>query len=55
VVGKVGRLQDGGLRFAPEYEACRQVAQEKGVPLREVFDIVQRAFDPTSVEWRSTK
>ena len=51
VVGKVGRLQDGSLRFAPEYEACRQVAQEKNVPLREVFEVVQRAFRPQSVRW----
>ena len=53
VVGKIGRLQDGALRFAPEYEACRRVAQERNVPLREVFEVVQRAFDPTSVEWPS--
>ena len=51
VVGKVGRLQDGSLRFAPEYEACRQVAQEENVPLREVFEVVQRAFRPQSVRW----
>jgi len=51
VAGKVGRLPDGSLRFAPEYEACRQVAQRENVPLREVFEMVQRAFNPSLVEW----
>lgn len=51
VAGKVGRLHDGTVRFAPEYEACRKVAQEKNVPLREVFEAVQRAFEPQSVNW----
>jgi uncharacterized protein (TIGR00299 family) protein len=55
VAGKIGRLQDGSLRFAPEYESCRQVAQEKSVPLWEVFETVRRAFDPKSVEWPSTR
>jgi hypothetical protein len=51
VAGKVGRLQDGSLRFAPEYEACRQVAQRENVPLRDVFQVVQHAFDPLLVQW----
>lgn len=51
VAGKVGRLHDGSLRFAPEYEACRQVALRESVPLREVFQAVQRAFDPLLVDW----
>lgn len=51
IVGKVGRLQDGSIRFAPEYEACRQVARDRGVPLREVFQLVHREFDPDRVEW----
>lgn len=54
VVGKVGRLPDGSLRFAPEYEACRQVAQRESMPLREVFEVVQRAFNPALVEWPET-
>ncbi len=55
VAGKVGRLHDGSIRFAPEYEACRQVAQQKNVPLREVFHVVQHAFDPQRVNWPKTE
>lgn len=55
VTGKVGRLPDGSIRFAPEYDACRQVAREKSVPLREVFEIVQRTFEPQTVKWPGTK
>lgn len=55
VAGKVGRLPDGSIRFSPEFEACRDVAQERSVPLREVFEVVQRAFDPRSVEWPGTE
>ena len=55
VAGKVGRLPDGSIRFSPEFEACRNVAQERNVPLREVFEVVQRAFDPRSVEWPGTE
>ncbi len=51
VAGKVGRMQDGSIRFAPEYEACRHVAQQKNVPLREVFQVAQHAFDPQLVKW----
>jgi hypothetical protein len=55
VAGKVGRLQDGSVRFAPEYEACRQAARENGVPLRDVFQVVQNAFDPRLVKWPEAK
>lgn len=55
VAGKVGRLSDGSIRFSPEFEACRHVAQEKSMPLREVFEVVQRAFDPVSVKWPGTE
>ncbi|ABK98257.1 nickel pincer cofactor biosynthesis protein LarC [Pelobacter propionicus] len=35
------------LRAAPEYEACRRVARERGIPLQEVIRIVSQ---PTVVE-----
>ena len=43
VRGKVATL-DGKNQFSPEYEACATVARETGVPLREVYAEVQRAF-----------
>jgi pyridinium-3,5-bisthiocarboxylic acid mononucleotide nickel chelatase len=35
--------QDGKpLKAAPEYEACRQIARERKMPLKDVYEIVQR-------------
>ncbi len=44
VDGKVGRLDDGSLHFAPEYESCRQLAADHLVSLREVYTAAQQAF-----------
>jgi hypothetical protein len=33
---------DGGVRMVPEYEACRQIAREKEIPIRRVYDAVAR-------------
>ena len=49
IAGKVGRLPDGSWRFAPEYEACRQVALRSGAPLGEVFRLGQSGFDPKQI------
>ena len=39
----------------PEYEACRQVAEEKGVPLRKVYEAVLRAEGSRASEDRPKK
>ena len=44
VDGKLGRLDDGSLSFAPEYESCRRIATEQHLPLREVYAAAQQAF-----------
>jgi uncharacterized protein (TIGR00299 family) protein len=44
VDGKLGRLDDGSIHFAPEYESCRQIAAEHQVPLREVYAAAQQTF-----------
>jgi len=38
---KVKRLAGERPRIAPEYEACRRIAQETGLPLLEVYRVVQ--------------
>lgn len=48
VEGKVAVLADGGLCFSPEFEACRRIASEQNVPLREVYDAAMQAFDPSA-------
>jgi hypothetical protein len=37
---KVKRLPGEAPRVAPEYEVCRRIAQERGLPLAEVYRIV---------------
>jgi len=41
---KVKVLREGGeiVRVAPEYEECRRIAGESGIPLLEVYRIVER-------------
>ncbi len=50
IKGKVGWLPGGEPRFAPEFESCRRVAEERRVPLRDVYEAAQRAFEPQRVE-----
>ncbi len=45
VEGKVGWHRDQPPRFAPEFESCRRIAEARGVPLREVYEAAQKAFD----------
>lgn len=52
VEGKVGWLRDGLPRFAPEFESCRQIAEARQVPLREVYEAAQKAFDAAKIEER---
>ena len=49
VAGKVGWLSDAAPRFAPEFESCRRVAAQHDVPLRDVYEAAQKAFDPAQV------
>ena len=39
---KVKRLDGTTVGVAPEYEACRAIALERGLPLQEVYRLVQR-------------
>jgi uncharacterized protein (TIGR00299 family) protein len=41
---KVALLPGGGERMSPEYEWCRRVAVECGVPILEVYDAVRHAW-----------
>jgi uncharacterized protein (TIGR00299 family) protein len=45
VEGKVAWLADQP-RFAPEYEACRAMAEQHKLPLRAVYEAAHQAFDP---------
>lgn len=41
---KIAKLDGGQVKITPEYEDCRRLAQEKGVPLREVFQAAEFAI-----------
>lgn len=49
VEGKVGFPVEGPPRFSPEFESCRRLAAEHDLPLREVYEAAQKAFDPKAV------
>ncbi len=39
-------LRDGKpIRIAPEYEVCRKIAEEKSIPLADVYHIIRKAAD----------
>ncbi|MFN3466315.1 MAG: nickel insertion protein, partial [Candidatus Brocadiales bacterium] len=42
---KVGWLNGQVRRVAPEYEDCRRIAEEKGIPLRVVYQAAMEAGD----------
>jgi len=35
---KIGRAGDQIMSIAPEYESCAQIAEKRGIPLKEVYD-----------------
>ncbi len=47
--GKIAWLPSGEPRFAPEFESCRSIAEASHVPLQEVYEAAQKAFDPEKV------
>lgn len=49
IEGKLGWPPGGKPRFAPEYESCRALAAQHGVPLHVVYEAAQKAFDPETV------
>jgi hypothetical protein len=48
---------DGRERFTPEYEVCREVAKRSAIPLRRVYELVQRAAagGPGEPDWKVDK
>jgi hypothetical protein len=35
-------LPDGDIRWIPEYDACRRVARERGIPIRRAYEQIAR-------------
>ena len=47
---KLKRIEGKTVGAAPEYEECRRVAMERGIPLQEVYRIVQREAEAELLE-----
>jgi uncharacterized protein (TIGR00299 family) protein len=45
VSGKVAELPDGKILFSPEYDPCRDIADERGLRLSEVTDEVRACYE----------
>lgn len=44
VAGIVATLPDGGERFSPEYDSCREIADKQGVPLADVYTATRQEW-----------
>jgi uncharacterized protein (DUF111 family) len=44
VQGVVTSAGSSSSRFSAEYEACRRIAEERGVPIHRIFDAAVAAF-----------
>lgn len=44
VLGKLAILPDGSASFSPEFEACRIVATQQSMPLKEVYEAARKAY-----------
>jgi uncharacterized protein (DUF111 family) len=50
VEGKLAWIAGGPPSFSPEYESCRAIAVQHDVPLRDVYEAAQRAFEAAPPE-----
>ncbi len=42
---KIGRFNGNIKSYSPEYEDCRKIAAEKGIPLKEVYNIISKDIE----------
>ena len=45
IEGKLGWIAGQPASFSPEFEACRRAAETNNVPLKDVYEAAQRAFE----------
>lgn len=43
--GKLAVLSDGSTSFSPEFESCKKIAEQQGIPLKDVYERAMRAFE----------
>ncbi len=44
IEGKIAVISEDSSSFSPEYESCRRIAEEKNIPLRDVYEAARKAF-----------
>jgi uncharacterized protein (DUF111 family) len=44
IQGKLALLGDDAVSFSPEFESCKQIASQHGIPLKDVYEEARRAF-----------
>lgn len=42
---KIGRFNGNIKSYSPEYEDCKKIAEEKGIPLKEVYNIISKDIE----------
>ena len=42
---KIGRFNGNIKTYSPEYEDCKKIAEEKGIPLKEVYNIISKDIE----------
>jgi len=52
MVVKIKRLGARIISAAPEYEECRRIAQERNIPLEEVYRVAERSIESTIIRQR---
>jgi uncharacterized protein (DUF111 family) len=55
VEGKLAWSAELPVRFSPEFESCRTVAGQHGVPLTNVYQAAREAFDSSSLKLGNPK
>jgi hypothetical protein len=44
IEGKLGWVAGQEPSFSPEYESCSRIARERDIPLKDVYEAAQRAW-----------
>jgi len=44
VAVKLGRLDGRVIQAAPEFESCKRLAEQKNVPLKQIYEAAVRAL-----------
>ena len=42
---KIGKYNDDIKSFSPEYEDCKRIAEERGIPLKQVYSIISKELE----------